>query len=214
MTPAAQASPEEQSTRERILEAALQCFSEHGYDGATTREIASRAGVNLGLITYYFEGKERLWHEAVERTFDELDEGLGDALLEAGAFDDRERLRVLIHRYVGWVAEHPEFIRLIHDEGKRDSPRMRWLVDRHVRGFFDSSTSALRSSQSQGFLPAGIDPLHFHYILVGSVALVFHQAPECQRLTGRNPADPAFIEAHAEAVTALLLGTRIEENPS
>lgn len=214
MTPAAQTAHDDPSTRERILEAALQCFSELGYDGATTREIASRAGVNLGLIKYYFDGKEALWHEAVARTFEELGEGLGDALRDAGAFDDRERLRVLMRRLVGWVAQHPEFIRLMHDEGKRDGSRMHWLVDRYVRPFFESTITALRSSQAQGFLPADIDPLHFHYILLGSVALVFHQAPECRRLTGRDPADPAFIEAHADAVTHLFLGTRIEENLS
>ncbi|MBW2393701.1 MAG: TetR/AcrR family transcriptional regulator, partial [Deltaproteobacteria bacterium] len=105
------------STRERILEAALQCFSELGFDGATTREIAGRAGVNLGLIKYYFDSKEQLWREAVTRTFDELGDGLGDALREAGPFDDRERLRLLIHRYVRWVGHHPEFVRLMHDEG-------------------------------------------------------------------------------------------------
>ena len=37
-------------TRERILRAALEAFAEKGFDGATTREIAARAGVNLGLL--------------------------------------------------------------------------------------------------------------------------------------------------------------------
>ena len=51
-------------TRERILVAALQAFAEKGYDGATTREIASRAGVNLGLLQYHFGGKPKLWQAA------------------------------------------------------------------------------------------------------------------------------------------------------
>ncbi len=215
MPPASQATrSDDASSRERILEAALECFSERGYDGATTREIARRAGVNLGLIKYYFDGKERLWREAVTRTFDELREGLADALQEAGAFDDRARLRLLMRRYVRWVAHHPEFIRLMHDEGKHDSARMRWLVDRHVRPLFETTLTALRSGQEIGALPARIDPLHFHYILIGAVALVFHQAPECRRLTGREPSDDAFIEAHADAVTHLFLGPPNEENAS
>ena len=215
MTPAAQPShADEATTRERILEAALECFSELGYDGATTREIAGRAGVNLGLIKYYFDGKERLWREAVTRSFDELGAGLAEALVEAGAFDDRERLRLLMRRYIRWVAHHPEFIRLMHDEGKRDSPRMRWLVDRHVRPLFETTLAALRSGQELGVLPADIDPLHFHYILIGAVALVFHQAPECRRLTRNEPSDDAFIEAHADAVTHLFLGPPTEETAS
>ena len=217
MTSAARAArSDDASTRERILEAALHAFSELGYDGATTREIARRAGVNLGLIKYYFDGKERLWREAVSRAFDELREGLGDALREAGSFDDRERMRLLTRRYVRWVARHPEFIRLMHDEGKRDSPRMRWLADRHVRPIFETTVAAMRSGQERGFLPAGIDPVHLHYILIGAVGLVFHQAPECRRLTGRDPSEQAFVEAHADAVTHLFLGPNEpnQETPS
>lgn len=211
-SPAHPARSDDASTRERILEAALRCFSEQGFDGATTRAIAERAGANLGLIQYYFEGKERLWREAVARAFDELERGLARAVRDAGPFDDRERLRLLIRRYVRWVARHPEFVRLMHDEGKRDGPRMRWLVDRHVRPVFQSTLALLRSGQEEGFLPMRIDPVHFHYILLGAVGLVFHQAPECRRLTGSDPSDDAFVEAHADAVTHLLLGPSPEED--
>jgi len=206
--------PEAADTRERILAAALRCFSEGGFDGATTREIARRAGVNLGLLPYYFDGKEDLWRQAVTRAFEDLGAGLGSALREAGDFDDRERLRLLIRRYVRWVAHHPEFVRLMHDEGKRDGPRMRWLVDRFVRPVFETTLGALRSGQRRGFLPAAIDPLHFHYILLGAVGLVFHQAPECRRLTGREPSEEAFVEAHADAVTHLFLGPPSEGSPA
>ena len=215
MTAAGQPAPSQDAdTRERILEAALHCFSELGFDGASTREIARRAGVNLGLIKYYFDGKERLWQEAVARAFEELSDGLAEALRDAGAFADRQHLRHLIRHYIRWVARHPEFIRLMHDEGKREGPRMRWLVDHHVRPIFETTLAALHVGQDQGFLPAGIDPLHFHYILIGALDLVFHQAPECRHLTGRDPSDEAFIEAHADAVTHLFLGPPREEKPA
>jgi TetR/AcrR family transcriptional regulator len=202
------------STRDRILEAALRCFSELGFDGATTREIARRAGVNLGLIQYHFDGKEPLWRAAVERAFEALGAGLAGALREAGDFDDRGRLALLMRRYVRWVAHHPEFVRMMHDEGKRDGPRMRWLVDHHVRPVFETTMTALRAGQERGILPADIDPLHLHYILIGAVGLVFHQAPECRRLSGRDPSEDAFVEAHADAVVRLFLGPADEETPA
>ena len=48
-------------TQEQILIAALDAFAAHGFDGAKMREIASRAGVTLGLLQYYFGGKQKLW---------------------------------------------------------------------------------------------------------------------------------------------------------
>lgn len=53
--------------RERLLNAAERLFAEHGYQGVSVREIASAAGVSIGLITYFFGTKERLFQEVFER---------------------------------------------------------------------------------------------------------------------------------------------------
>ena len=69
-----------QGTRERILTAALESFSQAGFDGTTTRDLAARAGVNLGLIKYYFDSKEKLWRAAVEQAASELQSTLAAAV--------------------------------------------------------------------------------------------------------------------------------------
>jgi len=50
-----------EETRLRIIEASIEVFGERGYDAATTREIALRAGVNPPALQYYFESKEGLY---------------------------------------------------------------------------------------------------------------------------------------------------------
>jgi AcrR family transcriptional regulator len=54
------------ATQDRVLEAAGQVFADHGYEGATVREICQRAGVNIAAVNYYFRDKERLYIEAVK----------------------------------------------------------------------------------------------------------------------------------------------------
>ncbi|WGM38130.1 CerR family C-terminal domain-containing protein [Caulobacter sp. NIBR1757] len=60
-----------EAARLRILEAALAAFGASGFKGATTRQIAEAAGVNLPALKYYFGGKEGLYlacaEEIVER---------------------------------------------------------------------------------------------------------------------------------------------------
>lgn len=51
-------------TRTQLIEAALDVFGRLGYEGATTRQIAKAANVNLAAIVYHFGGKEAL-HIAV-----------------------------------------------------------------------------------------------------------------------------------------------------
>jgi AcrR family transcriptional regulator len=53
-----------EDTARRILLAAIEVFAEEGYEGASTRSVASRAGVNAPAIQYYFGSKEGL-HRAV-----------------------------------------------------------------------------------------------------------------------------------------------------
>lgn len=56
-----------QSTRERIVDAAEMLFARQGYEGTTTRAIALKAGVPLGLMSYYFGTKGDLYSEVIMR---------------------------------------------------------------------------------------------------------------------------------------------------
>jgi AcrR family transcriptional regulator len=58
--------PDSPGTRESLLEAALACFAKYGYDATSIRLIASMAGKNTSLISYYFKGKEGLYREVIQ----------------------------------------------------------------------------------------------------------------------------------------------------
>ncbi len=53
--------------REQILEAALEVFADKGFDRATNKDIARRAGITPGLIYHYFKSKQTVLLEAIEK---------------------------------------------------------------------------------------------------------------------------------------------------
>ncbi len=55
------------STRQSILDAAVTEFWEHGYRGASVRDICARAGASSNAITYHFGSKEKLYQEILDR---------------------------------------------------------------------------------------------------------------------------------------------------
>lgn len=196
-------SPAGQGTRERILAAALEIFSQAGFDGTTTRDLAARAGVNLGLIKYYFDSKEKLWRAAVERAAAELQHTLAAAV--PGTVETRADLVELVRVCVRFAARNPAFIRVMNDEGKRDGARMRWLVDHHGRPLYELLRAVLAGARQKKLVP-DLEPMHLYYVLIGAIGMIFSQAPECRRITGVDPtASEAVIEAHAAAVARLLL---------
>ncbi|MGD8771997.1 MAG: TetR/AcrR family transcriptional regulator [Gammaproteobacteria bacterium] len=189
------------STRSRIVEAAVAAFADRGFDAASTREIARRAGVEQGLLTYHFRSKDALWRAAADRVFTTLKEGITAQLSTAKEASPKEQARELIRTYVRTMATHPEFFRFIVDQGHRFDERTEWLVDTHIRPAFEmmKQLGLLQAAEDESELP------HALFTLLGASTLIFSVPANCQRLTGVDPRDQAVIEAHADFVAALLV---------
>jgi len=185
-------------TRERIVEAAIECFSERGFRASSTREIASRAGINQGLITYHFKTKDALWKAAADRLFGELRRRVMEPVPLIEELDPRERAREGIRLFVRFAAAHPELFRFMLEAGKSDDERMQWLVDSHLGPMYELLPTV--GAAAEGPLRP-----HLQYILVGAGSVIFAVAPEARRLTGLDPAKPEAIEAHADVVANLLV---------
>src|SRR5512134_3790712 len=98
-------------TRDRLVEAALHVFAEHGFEGATTREIARRAGVALAALPYHFNTKEALWRAAADRLFGLLTDTFARRLAGLEGVDAPTRLRLILRDFVRFTAKHPELHR-------------------------------------------------------------------------------------------------------
>jgi TetR/AcrR family transcriptional regulator len=191
-----------EDTCNRIVDAAARTFAERGFRAASTREIAARARVNQGLITYHFRSKLELWKAATDRIFGRL-RALFEPTPAAFPPDQGRRLaREAIRRFVRFAAAHPELFRLMVEEGKHADARMRWLVDTHLKPLyadFARLVATYTPETDRALLP------HAYYAMAGAGSVIFAVAPECRRLTGVDPADERTVEAHAEFVARVLV---------
>ena len=87
-----------QETREALLAAAAEEFAEKGFEGASTRGICARAGVNAALANRYFGTKEALYRLVAKRFFGDL--GAPLAALADGVADDAG-WRAAVREWVG-----------------------------------------------------------------------------------------------------------------
>jgi AcrR family transcriptional regulator len=92
--------------RERIRRAARELFERKGFEAATAREIAARAGVGLGTLFLYARDKRDLLFRVFEDASQRLFEEGRDAGRRAG--DLVEGLMALFGRFHAFYARHPE----------------------------------------------------------------------------------------------------------
>nr|WP_175802572.1 CerR family C-terminal domain-containing protein [Burkholderia anthina] len=89
-------------TRQRIIEAAIELFGEYGFAGASTRDIAAKAGVNAPALQYYFENKEGVYRACVDAMAELGWSVLGPAVEHARAVLDADAdVDALIDAFIG-----------------------------------------------------------------------------------------------------------------
>jgi AcrR family transcriptional regulator len=115
-----------ETTRDKILEAALKLFSQKGFLGATTREIAREGGVAEVTLFRHFPSKEALFEEVIRR-YSVLPalKGVLPGLEQAGY---EEALAEIARRFLRRLDERKDFIRIMLAE--------RHLYPSHVKRIF------------------------------------------------------------------------------
>ncbi len=197
--------PSADATRERILAAALDLFADRSFEGATTREIAARAGVSQPSLNYHFQSKDDLWRAAVDGLFAQLSAAMAARSEGLRGVDDTTMAELVIRDFIAFSAAHPQLHRIITQESKGEGERIDWLVDQHVRPLYEMTVDLFTRLVEQGAVP-DIPVAHLYYILTGAGPTIFVLAPECRRLTGFDPLGPDAVETHADAVIRLLFG--------
>ena len=105
-----------EDTRAALLAAARVVFAEQGYQGATVRAIAARAGVDAAMVNHWFGGKQGLFTAIVELPFDPME------LLDQILAGDRETLAErLIRTFVPlWDAHEGGFTAVLLSIANQD----------------------------------------------------------------------------------------------
>ena len=126
-------------TQQKLLDAATEAFSENGFKGTSTRDIADRARVHHPLITYHFKNKGELWRAATDRIFREFNISLVKAMAIVPEIDPKARAETFIRTYVKYSFDHPALHKIILQESSSPSERLDGLVKTPLKPLYSDS---------------------------------------------------------------------------
>ncbi len=104
-----------EETASRILDSALELFRQEGFDTATMRDIAQKAGVATGAAYYYYPSKDAIVLDFYQRSCEELQPKLETALHNVAGLETR--LRTLIQVKLDHFAPNRGILRALLRNG-------------------------------------------------------------------------------------------------
>lgn len=152
-------------TRAKLLAAAEQVFSEHGYHDASIVKITDAAGVGQGTFYLYFKSKLEVFEELVE----DLNRRVRHVMTE-GAERGSTRLeseRLGFQAFFQFTSDHPALYRIIR-QAEFVSPRALHL---HYTRIVEGYVAGLRKASAAGQID-DIDPVVAAWALMGVGELV------------------------------------------
>ncbi|WP_426113339.1 TetR/AcrR family transcriptional regulator [Pseudomonas sp. DSP3-2-2] len=154
-----------EKTRDNILQAAIVEFVAQGLSGARVDAIAERTHTSKRMIYYYFNSKEQLYAEVLEKLYGDI------RRTESGLNLDALEPMQAIQRLVEFTFDHHDrnvdFVRIVcienihNGENVKQSPTIRALSQNIV----ETLDKLLRRGENEGLFRQGVDAIDLHLMI-------------------------------------------------
>lgn len=194
--------------KENILNAAIELFSNRGYDGVSIREIATLADVHFASIRYHFGDKEDLYRACISKHGEKrLVSAQRFLSAEPKSFEDmRLRLGYATEDVFRIHNENPFLTKLLLQEVESTTPRSDIILRKTMYAMTETFTHFFTLCQEKKFLNKDVPPLFLTQSLMGVIHHFIRTAPIRERmLSHKSLKQKENIEAMTENIITLFI---------
>ena len=163
-------------TKERILDAALEMFSQNGYAGTNIRELSASLGLVKSGVYKHYESKEAIWNALLDKMIAYYEEHFGSAEHLPPVPDTLEELVRMTMQMVNITVRDERIVmtrKLLSIEQFRDE-RARDLATKHfLTGLTDMFTRLFRGMMDKGLL-RNDDPKMLAFAYIAPISALIH----------------------------------------
>lgn len=161
--------------RSQILQIAIKLFSQCGFSGTTTKEIAREAGVSEAMVFRHFATKSDLYDAILDR---KACEGVIGDPFEAvrsamKAKDDAQVFYTLLLNALDHHEQDPEFMRLLFHSALEGHELAEIFIERNIVPMYEFLTGYISSRQKEGAFRTDINP---RLVVRAFVGMMIHHA--------------------------------------
>jgi AcrR family transcriptional regulator len=191
---------EDISQRERLLDAAVECFAADGIAATSLRAIAVRAGVTPALVNYYFGSKQRLLEVFIAERLMSVIGALRASLLDAGD-DPRALLGTFVRGVHAAVERYPWWPALWVREVLSDRGALREVLHTQIAPQVTHMLAhSVAAAQQRGDVSADLDPRLVIVSLMGLTMFPLAAESLWRRIFAAEDLDRAALLRHTLAM--------------
>jgi AcrR family transcriptional regulator len=156
-----------ETTKDKVLDAALQVFARSGVRGARIQQICAASGVSVGSIYHHFDGTQGIAAAAYRREMEDLLVTVREAMLARRTA--RTSVFALVDAYLGWVQRNPDRARFIYwAAAEIDADAHRGIAQ------FKVDLLAPMMQRVRAYVEAGrvraLPPAYYEVVVIGQLA--------------------------------------------
>lgn len=189
----------DRTTRERILDAALDLFGTRGVDAVSLDEIARDVGVRKQTVLYWFDSKEALIDGVLEKVAAELVVVI-DAAVRAAPDDPLDRIDAVVRAVFRPAVRRPALLGLVREVSRLSQSQADRLAQ-HISPLVERAVQYLGAEMEAGRLRTG-DPRLIAALSYATVTGIATE-PESLRTVGWTP-DAAGLRSLRNELRAFL----------
>lgn len=193
----AESAPEDRSTRDLILDEAVSCFAERGYDGTSLNDIAAGVGIRRPSLLHHFPSKESLYGDVFERILSDWLERVDAAVaVEASGWD---KVELVLRAGFALFEAHPDYVRLVRREALDGGVHLGIDLASVLKPLYESAAEYLQRLMDEGTLRRH-EPRQLLITGYGAILTYFSDAPFVTGLMNEEALTSGNIREHCESV--------------
>lgn len=197
------------STREQILEASIELFAAHGYDGTSLNDIAAEVGIRRPSLLHHFPSKEALYSEVFEQLLSDWLARLGDVV--TSPTEGWDKVEMVVHAGFDYFADNPSYVRLVRRAALDGGIHLAIDLASVLRPTFNLAVTYFEQEMAAGTFRCH-DPSQLLITGYGALLSYFSDAPFVQGLLDEDPLSPAALKSRRDHVVALFRSALLPES--
>jgi AcrR family transcriptional regulator len=197
--------------KDTILNAAIELFSNKGFDGVSIREIANLAEVHFASIRYHFGDKEDLYRACISKHGESrLVSARRFLSTEPKSYEDmRLRLGYAVEDVFRIHNENPFLTKLLLHEVESTTPRSDIILRKTMFTMTETFSHFFNLCQQKNFIGDDVPPLFLTQSLMGVIHHFIRTAPIRERMLAQKPLkQKENIDAMTENIITLIVGKK------